>query len=164
MQISSNRAAELLVRYLDETNRSPDLIVGPPDDPYMLRWHYMRTPIGGKYFHEFRRDDDDRALHDHPWPSVSVLLGGIIREIYAPPGTNPSDKSQHAVRLIRPGDVIYRSSKFAHRVELVTSRAFTVFYVGPRLRDWGFWCPNGWVEESDYVAAADRGQIGAGCG
>lgn len=56
------------------TRRAPDVVIGEADSPYLLRWHPIpRNPIFNVYLHQFLRDDDDRALHDHPWVNVSLL-------------------------------------------------------------------------------------------
>src|SRR6185503_4875319 len=118
--------------------REPDVSIGPEDQPYMLRWILFRNHLlGGLYLHLFLEDDDDRALHDHPWPSLSFVLAGEQREVYSERGWNPSDKSQHSARMIRAGDVIYRSPKFAHRIELRSETAMTLFFIGPHIKSWG---------------------------
>ena len=61
--------------------KAPDLVVGSPKRPYMHRWWLIpRNPVFNVYLHRFLRSDDDRALHDHPWPSLSILLHGSYRE------------------------------------------------------------------------------------
>src|SRR5881392_3402104 len=58
-------------------SRPPDFTVGSPDRPYLQRWWLLpRNPVLNVYLHQFLRDDDDRALHDHPWDWCSVLLKG----------------------------------------------------------------------------------------
>ncbi|SID67872.1 Protein of uncharacterised function (DUF550) [Mycobacteroides abscessus subsp. abscessus] len=45
--------------------------------PYLLRWYVIpRNRWLNIYLHKFLRDDDDRALHDHPWWFVSLMLWG----------------------------------------------------------------------------------------
>ena len=55
-------------------HREPDFLIGPSkDDPYMMRWWWLpRNRFLNVYVHVVRHDDDDRALHDHPWPSLSL--------------------------------------------------------------------------------------------
>src|SRR5690606_35831081 len=61
--------------------RPPDFIVGGAERPYLKRWWLIpRNPIFNVYLHQFLRDDDDRALHDHPWPWCSILLDGSYIE------------------------------------------------------------------------------------
>jgi hypothetical protein len=70
--------------------RDPDFIIGNP--PYMLRWWLLpRNPTFNVYYHRILRDDDDRALHDHPWPSFSRL--SVIR------GWNSPKRISHDLTL-----------------------------------------------------------------
>ena len=135
-------------------DREPDFKIGPPDDPYMLRWWLIpRNEAFNVYYHRILHDDDDRALHDHPWPSFSVMMTGAIREI-TPEGP----------RILLKGDCIYRGPDMAHRLELVRGEpAETLFITGPRVREWGFHCPKGWVQWRDFVGE-NIGEVGRGCG
>lgn len=147
-------------RLLDISDkRPPDFIVGPRERPYLRRWFLVpRNPLFNIYLHHFCRDDDDRALHDHPWHSLSLVLLNGYFEI-TPKGRTFRDS----------GELIFRSAKHAHRIEIMqagesTCRAWTLFITGPRIREWGFHCPRGWVHWRDFTAPGDKGQIGKGCG
>lgn len=145
-------------------DRNPDQEIGPPGDPYMMRWIIWRKEwLGGIYVHLFLNDDDDRALHDHPWPSVSFVIGGHQREIYSQRGWNSGNKDEHSVRMIRPGDVVFRGPGFAHRIELYDETSLTLFIVGPHIREWGFHCPKGWRHWREYSHPTEYGQVGRGC-
>ncbi len=137
--------------------RNPDFIIGGLDDPYMIRWFVIpRNRWFNIYLHRIVRDDDDRALHDHPWVNCSVLLEGAYWEhTIAAGGIN--------VRKLRgPGSVVLRRPSQAHRLEVV-GEAVSLFITGPRVREWGFHCPDrGWVHWQKFVAASDAGAIGAG--
>ncbi|TNF19180.1 MAG: hypothetical protein EP318_15610 [Rhodobacteraceae bacterium] len=135
--------------------RTPDFIIGTADRPYMLRWYLLpRNETFNVYYHHILRDDDDRALHDHPWPSFSLMTKGMMTEV-TPEGS----------RLIRAGECVYRGPDFAHRLELIDGRpAETLFITGPKVREWGFHCPGGWVHWEQFVAPDDTGAIGRGCG
>lgn len=134
--------------------RAPDFVIGPKADPYMLRWWLIpRNEVFNVYYHVIRHDDDDRALHDHPWPSFSVLVRGGLCEI------TPDGAVTHEA-----GACVYRGPDHAHRLELVGGEAAeTLFITGPRVRDWGFHCPQGWRRWQDFVAE-DPGEVGRGCG
>ena len=135
-------------------DRAPDFIIGDPDRPYMLRWWLLpRNDVFNIYYHRILRDDDDRALHDHPWPSFSIMVSGQMVEV-TPEGE----------RLIKPRDCVYRGPEFAHRLQLVDAAPVeTLFITGPKVRDWGFHCPGGFVQWRDFVGD-DVGQVGRGCG
>lgn len=136
-------------------DRPADFKVGPPGDPYLLRWWLIpRNENFNVYYHRFLHDDDDRALHDHPWPSFSIMISGGVREF-----------SIDGVKDIPPGACTYRDAEFAHRLELVEGApAETLFITGPRIRDWGFLCPQGWTHWRDFVDPNDPGAPGRGCG
>ena len=159
------RAPEFIVRWLQRvavrtvSTRHPDDVIGEGDGPYLLRWHLFkrRKWLGNVYLHLFLRDDDDSALHDHPFPSLSIAIGGRMGELYAPCGSDPSDPRQHNFRLINKGDIVWRRATFAHRMELVDDTAWTVFIIGPKVREWGFACPGrGWIHHREFdVAGCD---------
>lgn len=68
-------------------------------------------------------------------------------------------------RDFHPGDVVYRGARFAHRLYLPgeIKEAWTLFITGPRIRTWGFYCPQGWRDWRIFTSSADRGRIGRGC-
>lgn len=54
-----------------------DGIDGGERRPYLTRWHLIpRNRWFNLYLHKFVHGDDERALHDHPWPSASLILEG----------------------------------------------------------------------------------------
>lgn len=155
--------------------RPPDMRIGGPERPYMLRWWLLpRNRWFNIYLHRFLRDDDDRALHDHPWPSLSVLLQGELIETWAPQPELAALPEHQRIRVNTVGSVIWRGPRFAHRLalplnaDLEPTPAITLFVVGPRLREWGFWCAKespagGWRPWRKFVAADDPGAVGPGC-
>lgn len=52
-------------------------------DPYLARWFVIKTKWFGIYIHKFIRSDEDRALHDHPWPFIVIPLWRGYWEHYA---------------------------------------------------------------------------------
>ena len=53
--------------------------------------------------------------------------------------------------------MIYRAAGDAHRIELDAGPAWTLFVTGPKYREWGFHCPDGWRLWTDYEAAKGCG-------
>lgn len=154
--------------------REPDFYIGGKDDPYLLRWWVIpRNPFFNVYLHKFLRDDDDRALHDHPWVSVSIVLkGGYIEHLPFPmkgaPLFWPDGQLFTQWNVRRAGQVIFRRAKHAHRIQLLRSGgeavpAWTLFITGPRVREWGFHCPQGWRHWRDFTSETDSGNVGKGC-
>lgn len=146
--------------------REPDFYIGGKERPYMLRWWVIpRNRWFNVYLHKILRDDDDRALHDHPWPSVSFLLSGSVRERFVQPIRDDEQVDWAFSRVLKAPSIVYRSATFRHRLELLGGRpCWTLFVTGPYQRSWGFWCPQGFVPWRDFVDQTDQGNIGRGCG
>jgi hypothetical protein len=121
---------------------------------YIRRWWILpRNPWCNVYLHEMRGSDIDRALHDHPWPNTSFLILGSYIE-HTPEGRF----ERHS------GDTVTRSASDLHRLELVGERAISLFATGPKQREWGFACEQGWVHWMDFTDPADSSRVGRGCG
>lgn len=146
--------------------RPPDFVIGDDfERPYLRRWWVIpRNRFFNIYLHEFLRDDDDRALHDHPWLSWSLTLDGDLVEIYRPnvAAIHLVERSGDAERQVGTGDVIFRTGTFAHRM-IVMRPSWTLFITGPVYREWGFLCERGWRHWKDFVARDNAGGVGRGC-
>jgi len=112
---------------------------------YMERyWLRQADEKGGNgiRIHHTMRSDFDRALHDHPWPSTSIILKGSYYEILpVDQGQPPGADSVSFVRVLRqPGDVISRSANHRHRLEIEPGTScWSMFIVGEWEKDWGFY-------------------------
>jgi len=137
------------------SRRSPDFIIG---DNYLRRWWLIpRNRWFNVYLHEILHDDDDRALHDHPWWNLSIILRGAYRE-----------HMPHGSRILGAGPmddarIAFRSAASAHRIAVVSGPVWSLFITGPRIREWGFHCPQGFVGWEKFTSKDDYGQIGKGC-
>lgn len=139
--------------------RPPDFVIGDPGDPYMRRWWIIpRNPLFNIYLHQVRKSDEDRALHDHPWWNMSIVLDGGYVEV-TPAGSH--------VRHV--GSVVGRRAAALHRLVVPEHytvygiEVWTLFITGPRIRTWGFQCPQGWVPWHKFVKPAAPGEVGRGC-
>lgn len=143
--------------------------------PFLRRWFILpKNRFMNIYLHEFIRDDEDRALHDHPWWNVSLLLVG--RYVEVTPGyrslayLHPDfrDKSPPDKRTeYRAGDLKFRRATDAHRIELVRYHVgshkrtkakrqrgqpcWSLFITGPVIREWGFLCSTGWRSAGEFA-------------
>lgn len=148
--------------------RDPDFVIGGNEDPYLLRWFIIpRNPFFNIYLHLFLRSDDDRALHDHPWLfNCSILLDGRYREWFdvLRRHVHGRDWMMRESADRTAGDVKFRWGAAPHRIELTNGPCWTLFITGPRIREWGFHCPSGWVHWREFTDSRDSGAIGKGCG
>lgn len=144
----------------------PHQIIGGADDPYLLRWYIIpRNRWLNVYVHKFLRSDDDRALHDHPWWFVSLVLRGGYLEISETAAGKLTAFTRIAPDWTRPWvhrglgwrALAGRRASYRHRVKLLPAvehgnayiarrdrrelPCWTLIVTGPRSRGWGFWCP-----------------------
>ncbi len=160
--------------------RKPDETIGGTENPYMLRWYIIpRNKYFNVYLHKFLRSDDDRALHDHPWANVSIILrGSYYEEVPSDPARWRTRGDRKTLRKLRRAfRPVFRGANSIHRVELLpdvrtwlkesscpsTNRreisqivgvkpVWTLFLTGPWQRRWGFWLPTGWMHWEEYEA------------
>ena len=156
---------ELFIKRI--TRRPPDFVIGSGEEgskPYMSRWWVIpRNKHFNVYLHHFTHSDDDRALHDHPWWNISVLLFGRYLE------HTPTE-----IIARQAPAIAWRPATALHRIELYPAtgvdrigeeeEVWTLFITGPKIRDWGFACPKGWKPWQEFVSMKDKGSIGPGCG
>jgi hypothetical protein len=132
--------------------RPADFVIAPHGEAYLRRWYVIpRNRWFNIYLHQFLLSDDDRALHDHPWRNVSILLSGSYREwrfavpeLHEAGGLTFSD--------YEAGDVLARQATDAHRIELTgVGSVWTLFVTGPVVREWGFQLGDEWVRHDAYA-------------
>jgi hypothetical protein len=121
--------------------------IGGRGNPLVVRYIVFRTPWGSLFVHKLCRSDYERALHDHPWPFVSLVLAGSYFEV-----SEDRPRSHGSVQYAsgplwvthRPWlSVAYRPATWKHRV-VALKPCWTLVFVGPRQRNWGFWVDGKW--------------------
>lgn len=106
----------------------PDLNIGPEQ---LYRWHLIpKNRIFNIYLHKILKSDEARALHDHPWWSLSIPLSGQMHEV-----------NQNGLVKISKWVPAFRKATHQHRL-IVKDPVWTLFITGRVVRKWGFW-PNG---------------------
>lgn len=149
--------------------RNPDFTVRQGGTDYLQRWWVIpRNKWFNIYLHKFVHSDEDRALHDHPWWNMSLLLKGSYVEIM--PGPSPRAVGRRRLmtehtKVRSPGRPVIRRPTSLHRVELINGKpVWSLFITGPTIREWGFACPQGWRHWKDFVSVVPGGNdTGKGC-
>lgn len=170
---------DFLIRRLTPlSEREPDEVIGPGtrsrktkghvDVPkaFLIRWFVVpKNRWVNVYLHKFIRDDEDRALHDHPWYNASLLLRNSYIEHTIDAG------GVHRRQVYKSGELKLRPPWAAHRVELpkgvvevtLTGRpilhaqpisvpSWSLFITGPKQKGpWGFHCPGEWLASDDFA-------------
>ena len=137
------------------------LIAFAKTTPYFNLEGYMNrdwlVPYNGNFgirIHQILKDDDDRALHDHPWPNTSIVLKGGYWEIM--PENESQDPSLDHVLYSKAwreaGDIIERQANTRHRIVIPKGQTATsMFIMGKLEQDWGFYTPTGKVYWREYL-------------
>lgn len=155
------------------SRRRVGLDIGGSQDPYMRRRYVIpRNRFFNIYFHEILRDDDDRALHDHPWWNLSIVLRGGYREAVFIVQPEHGDPLPNVIFRDRAaGQFVFRRASLAHRLVLYRDGegqpipAYSLFITGANRRSWGFWCQFGrWVHWRYFTAGPNGETVGRGCG
>lgn len=109
--------------------------IGGKADPLLVRRILFSVPFFGIYLHKFCRSDYDRALHDHPWSFISIILKNGYDE-----------ETDIGLLHHRPGAVLLRPAEWRHRVIIndPSKPSWNLILKGPRVRRWGFWTEKGW--------------------
>lgn len=121
-------------------------IVNCDREKYLTRWYLLRTSALGVFLHLFHRSDEDRALHDHPWSFITVILwrGYIEHTGCVDPAC--TREAHNKARRKWPLMICYRPAEWRHRVELVNGKpAVTLVFRFRERRIWGFWERTGFV-------------------
>lgn len=112
--------------------------------PLLTRYYLLETRWFAIYLHHLHASDEDRALHDHPWAFVTILLSsGYFEHI-------ESAQRLGSTRIWRRRfSVLARPAAWRHRLELVRP-AWTLVVRSAYRREWGFITPNGWQHWKEY--------------
>lgn len=140
---------------------------------YLERWYplfprqWERKLPFNLYIHRFHASD--RAdLHDHPWTRWGsyILTGGYMEYTHPHP-------SVWGAAFRAPGSFQIRKGTELHRVELNEQQSrelgytkpdepyevWTLFFIGRRIRDWGFNKNGKWVFWRDYLDAHEKDEV-----
>lgn len=120
------------------------------------------------YLHRFHRPDEDRVLHNHPWPwAVSWILSGGYREerripaeAFAELGEPLTPPGLVINRWLRAGSLNFLRGDTFHRVAELDGETWTLFVVGRKHQAWGFDVPGRgfvpWRVREEEARAARR--------
>lgn len=136
--------------------RHPHQVIYNDGAPYLQRWYLIpRNRLCNIYLHRFVASDDP-TCHDHPWWFASLILNGAYTEV-----------QPDRVTVRRAGSIAVRRAQHQHSVQLPRDTngdetpCLTLIITGPRVRDWGFWCP---LRNGNYRFVPWRQFGPGGCG
>jgi hypothetical protein len=124
---------------------NPRIITGGDGSPYLTRYTLLDfgKNRGRLFLHRFHRGDEDRDVHNHPWPGTSFILWNGYREErvvdYTPDGLPVIKTFEY-----RTGSVNWLKPDTFHRVDLFTDKtgkeleAWSLIWTGKIEQSWGF--------------------------
>ena len=112
--------------------------VGRLESPYLRRW-VLETPWFSLRLHRWIYSDDQRALHDHPWSFLVLILTSSYR-----------DRTEKGEELLVAGSVRFRRAEHRHAVIVPVGGVWTLLATGPERREWGFWVDGRFRHRNKY--------------
>ncbi len=135
---------------------SKKLVIRDETGPYITRWHLIRTKRFRVFLHRIHRADKDRHVHNHPWPRAFalVLWGGYQEAIWA------GGKKFLSWNLAgATSTAAFKEGRY-HRITYVLPNTWTLFFAGPRSRDWGFLVDGQHTPCREYLNLPDNHDFG----
>lgn len=132
--------------------------LAPPDfriPGYLNRWYLTpRSKMGGGpaiYLHQFLGDDEGQSMHDHRADVLSLVLAGGYTNSYR----EFKDGKYGPVirRSVKHGRNIYLGKNDVHRLSEIEQGTWTLLYLGPPQKGWGFLHPG--AANIEYVHGSD---------
>ncbi len=142
---------------------------------YMRRWILVH-PWGTIRVHHIMKPDGDPHMHSHPFDFVSFIFrGGYVEQL-------PEDRLSSREKMLRGYAVmadadahcryffrtlrapaVNRSKGDApHRIQSVDEGgAWTLVFSGTRVREWGFFTRDGFVNGREYTSRGNKGDFEA---
>ncbi len=103
--------------------------LGEKECPYAIRY-VLNLWLFAIRIHVWKRSDDKRFFHDHPWGFLTFVLWGSYVDV-----------SLRGRELLRTGAVRHRRANHRHYVEVPRRGCITFLITGPVRQHWGFYLP-----------------------
>lgn len=109
----------------------------------LTRYQIFDNRYFGVYLHKLNQSDEERAMHDHPWSFISIILTSGYTEVipagqWTPHYPSVSEITGEARRKYGVFSVLFRRAEHIHRLEMA-GPTWTLVLRGPERRVWGFW-------------------------
>lgn len=120
---------------------------------YLTRWHLLHFERFGLYVHKIHKVDEDRDLHNHPWPFVAwIMRGGYTQNMDHGDGNwTRSTVGRWRLNVMR--------LPYFHRIVAMPVVTWSLVLRGRRRPEgWGFKTPDGFVPQDVYRADRDNSE------
>jgi hypothetical protein len=110
--------------------------LGKSECPYMRRFVLLIFDFGIR-LHVWKRSDDKRYFHNHPWWFFTFVLKGS----YSDYGLNTKTGAV-TIDELKQFSFRFRNADHYHFVKVPPKGAITLVISGPPMQNWGFWINN----------------------
>lgn len=128
----------------------------------LTRYHLFDNRFFGVYLHRLNQSDEERAMHDHPWSFISIILTRGYTEltpgvVFDNPLTGLTDEigASEDKTFYPQFSLLRRKAEHIHRLEM-EGPTWSLVFRGPERRTWGFWPLNPvsmsrtWMHHAEY--------------
>ena len=142
----------LLTKGLEKIGRKRIIMDRTDEEPYLERYYLLfkdrETFPFNIFIHKFLKSDPD-DLHDHPWGFRTLILKGGYWE-----------HTEEGKFWRNPGFTQYVTQMHKHRIELKPDCVcWTLFIPYQRIRKWGFYRDEKWIESEEYFQLRKKEKI-----
>jgi hypothetical protein len=154
--------SDRVLNWLERHDRKRIIMDRTENEPYLERYYiFFKERVTFPYnvfLHKFLKSDPD-DVHDHPWNYFTIILKGGYWEWI--PVFNTLGEKFSEYRVWRgPGSFRFGGMNNYHRIELEPGvNAWTLFFVGPKKREWGFLVNNKWIHYEQYLSDKKNGVL-----
>jgi hypothetical protein len=116
---------------------------------HFRRWELLKTPWFSIWLHGIYAADTDKHLHNHPWDFCSLILKGSYIE-----------ETLDGNNKMFPGKISKRNGSNYHKIkQLLTPTVYTLFFVTPIKRDWGYNVDGKHIQHEEYRKLKNSGKL-----
>lgn len=136
-------------------------VIGEDGCPIMYRWELVNfgPRVGKLMLHHFIPLRDDLHPHDHPSGFVTLILHGGYDDMvpcwacrgWEGPCAACDGTGMVLGERMRAGMIRYRRATHTHLTKMGAQGAWTLCWMGPKRRAWGFRVGPRWVGWREYV-------------
>jgi hypothetical protein len=116
---------------------------------HFRRWELLKTKWFSIWIHGIYESDQDLHLHNHPWDFKSIVLKGSYIEL-----------TEKGFVWQTPLKFNSRNGENFHKIyKLLTPVVYTLFFVTPTKREWGYEVNGEFITHEKYRELKKQGKL-----
>lgn len=116
---------------------------------HFRRWELLKTKWFSIWIHGIYESDQDLHLHNHPWDFKSIVLKGSYIEL-----------TEKGFVWQTPMKFNSRNGENFHKIyKLLTPVVYTLFFVTPIKREWGYRVNSEFITHDKYRELKKQGKL-----